>query len=54
MTVKITPRKPQYTTAFLAGSFGLTEAQAVAIITAAGADRLKAAEAARLQKRMNN
>ena len=55
MTTDATPAKPrQYTVAFLAGSFGLTQAQAVAILAAAGDDRLKAAEEARLQKARNN
>jgi hypothetical protein len=45
---------PQYTMAFLAGSFGLTVEQATSIIAEAGDDRLKAAEAARLQKKINN
>jgi hypothetical protein len=47
-------KRPQYTVAFLAGSFGLTQAQAVSILAAAGDDRLVAAEQARLQKARNN
>jgi hypothetical protein len=54
MTEKVAPTKPpQYTMTFLAGSFGLTEQQARAILAQSGDDRLKAAEAARLQKRAN-
>lgn len=43
------PRR-QYTTAFLAGSFGLSEAQATSILDEAGEDRTKAADMARLLK----
>jgi len=42
---------PQYSVTFLAGSFGLTEDQARAILAQCGDDRVKAAEAARVQKR---
>lgn len=44
-------KQPQYTMAFLAGSFGLTEQQARSILAASGDDLTKAAEAARLQKK---
>jgi hypothetical protein len=44
---------PQYTMTFLAGSFGLTEEQARLVLAQAGADRVKAAEGARLQKQAN-
>ena len=55
MTTDIKTQKlPQYTMAFLAGSFGLTAEQAMSIIAEAGGNRLKAAEAARLQKKINN
>jgi hypothetical protein len=40
----------QYTMTFLAGSFGLTEEQAKAVLARAGDDRVKAAEGARLLK----
>ena len=52
MTEKVT-KLPQYSVTFLAGSFGLTEDQARAILAQCGNDRVKAAEAARLQKRAN-
>jgi hypothetical protein len=39
---------PQYSMVFLAGSFGLTEAEAKVILDQAGQDRLTAAELARL------
>jgi hypothetical protein len=55
MTDKVASTKqPQYTMTFLAGSFGLTEQQARVILAQSGDDRLKAAEAARLQKRANS
>jgi hypothetical protein len=55
MTAKSTAKRPpQYTPAFLAGSFGLTQAQAQTILESSGVDRLKAAEMARVQKTINN
>jgi hypothetical protein len=50
--IKSAPR-PQYTMAFLAGSFGLNEAQASSILDEAGEDRTKAADMARLLKVTN-
>jgi hypothetical protein len=44
-------KPPQYTSTFLAGSFGLSEEQARVILAKAGDDRIKAAEGAGLQKR---
>ena len=41
----------QYDMTFLAGSFGLAEEQARAVLTEAGDDRVKAAEGVRRQKR---
>lgn len=50
----IVPKRQQYTPGFLAGSFGLTDAQARNIIAEAGEDRARAAELAKLQKARNN
>jgi hypothetical protein len=55
MTDPVAPQPPrQYTAGFLAGSFGLTIAQAREILASAGDDRTTAAELARKKKADGN
>lgn len=42
----VSPVRPQYTPAFLASSFGLTQKQAISIIAIAEGNRAKAADLA--------
>ncbi|MBL8598371.1 MAG: hypothetical protein JNL14_11590 [Devosia sp.] len=49
MTTKVI-KLPQYTSTFLARSFGLTQEQALVILARSGEDRIRAAEGARLER----